>query len=114
MQRVPRALREGLGDPATAGLIEFLDTVKSDWKADVTSTASLQFERRLVEEVSSVKVQMAQGFACVREEMARMRTDLSTQMAEQRAELLKWAFLFWVGQFFASASIAVAVIRSLR
>jgi hypothetical protein len=43
-----------------------------------------------------------------------LRGDLAKSLAEQRAELLRWAFVFWVGQFFATASLAVAVVGFLR
>jgi hypothetical protein len=68
-----------------------------------------RFERRLTEETSKLRVEMAQGFgavrqelasglAAVRQEMAAGLGGLRQEMAEQRVELLKWAFLFWAGQ----------------
>jgi hypothetical protein len=35
-------------------------------------------------------------------------------MAGQRADLLKWMFVFWVGQFFAVASLLVVLVQFLR
>jgi hypothetical protein len=39
---------------------------------------------------------------------------LSEAREEWTAELLKWAFLFWIGQVFAVAGLMAVVIRSLR
>jgi hypothetical protein len=39
---------------------------------------------------------------------------LRLEMANQRFDILKWAFLFWVGQFFAVASLIAVLIRFLR
>ena len=62
-----------------------------------------RFERRVVEEASKLRMDMAQGFGKLREEMA-----------QNRVELLKWAFLFWVGQLFAVASLTALLVRILR
>jgi hypothetical protein len=50
----------------------------------------------------------------LRQEMGGLRSDLRQEMADQRFEILKWAFLFWVGQFFAVAGLAAVLIRFLR
>ena len=60
---VPTALRERLADSATAALVELLDTTKREWSADVMAIVGERFERRLVEETSGLRVEMAQGFA---------------------------------------------------
>lgn len=43
---------------------------------------------------------MAEEFAKIRVEMAQLRT-----------ELLKWSFLFWIGQVVATASIMGFMLR---
>jgi hypothetical protein len=39
---------------------------------------------------------------------------LRQEMADLRFELLKWTFLFWVGQLFAVAGLVAVLIRLLR
>jgi hypothetical protein len=56
--------------------------------------ATDRFERRLTEELAALRLEMHQGFAALRQE------DATT-----RVELLKWAFLFWVGQVAAVAGL---------
>ena len=133
---VPNALRDRLGDPATAGLVELLDDAKREWTADVIAILGERFERRLVAETSGLRVEMAQGFASVRVEMAEglasvrreiaeglasVRQEMAEglasvrqEMAQQRVELLKWAFVFWMGQFVAMVSLFALGIRLLR
>ena len=155
---VPKALRDRLGEPATAGLVELLDVAKREWTADVIAVVGERFERRLVAETSGLRVEMAQGFASVRVEMAEglasVRRDMAEglasvrqemaeglasvrqemaeglasvrqemaeglasvrqEMAQQRVELLKWAFVFWMGQFVAMVSLFALGIRLLR
>lgn len=85
-----------------------------DVDEDLMEQLSDRFERRLVEEsskldakisdvrleVAGVRSEMREGFAAVRGDMAR-----------NRFELLKWAFAFWIGQFFATAALLTALAR---
>ena len=155
---VPDALKERLGAEATGGLLQLLGHAHREWRADVIAVCAERFERRLVEEVSAVRVQMAGGEssrrqdipalgaalrqemaamradlrqemaamrANLRQEMAAMRADLRQEMAEMRAdlrqdiantrfELLKWCFLFWVGQVVTMTGIIAVMLRVFR
>jgi hypothetical protein len=44
--------------------------------------------------------------------MAALGAALRGEMAADRAALLKWAFLSWVGQFAAFATLLAFVLRS--
>jgi hypothetical protein len=103
VERVRPALRERLGYRGTADLVDFRGHCREEWQADVVGVVGDRFERRLVEESSKLHVEMAQGFATVRGDLA-----------DQRSEILKWMFLFWIGQFFALASVVAVVIRFFR
>jgi hypothetical protein len=156
--RVPEALAERLGEPAAAGLVEMF----SAHGDDVTALAVDRFERRLVEETSKLRVEMAQLGSDLRVEMAQLGSDLrrdmgqlgsdlrgeiaqlgsdlrgetallrgdmhgqigglrgeiagirhevAAQLATHRFELLKWAFLFWVGQLAGVAAIVGLMLR---
>jgi cell division septum initiation protein DivIVA len=166
VRRVSPALQERLGEEGTQGLLEMFDEARHDWTADVMDRVGERFERRLVEETSAIRVEMARMRGDLRQEIAQLGSDLRQEMAqlgsdlrqemaqlgsdlrremsqmradsrqeiagvdaslrqemaagfaamrqdmaEQRFELLKWAFLFWIGQFFALASLVAIVIR---
>jgi hypothetical protein len=114
INRVPEALQDHLGPAATVGLVELLTGARKEWTAEVTGIASDRFERRLIEETSKLRVEMTQGFGTLRQETTAGFAALRQEMADQRFELLKWAFLFWVGQFFAVAGLVAVLIRFLR
>ena len=114
MERIRPALRERLGHEAAVELAALLAQSGKEWEADVLSIAGDRFERRLVEEASRLRVDMAQGLAGLRQEMAAGHADLRQVIAEQKFEILKWTFIFWTGQFFVTASFVVMVIRALR
>ena len=76
---VPPDLRERLGDDASDGLVMMF--------ADAHKLAVASFERRLGEEI------------------AAFRLDVTKQLADMRFELLKWSFLFWIGQVAALTAL---------
>ena len=133
---VPTALQDRLGPEATAGLIELLLDAREEWTTEMIERVGDRFERRLMEETTKLRIEMTQGFAALRQEMtegsAALRQEMTEgfaairqemtegfaairqEMADQRFALLKWAFLFWIGQFFAVASLMAVLIRFLR
>lgn len=72
---------------------------------DVTMIVTDRFERRLTEETSKVRVDMATEFGKVRAEMAagfgEVRTGMAllrADMIERNGDLLKWMLVFGVTQ----------------
>jgi hypothetical protein len=58
-----------LGDEAVDVLVELINQSQSDQKKDILEFVGEKFERRLSEEIGTL-----------------------------RAELIKWMFIFWIGQ----------------
>lgn len=83
--QVPVPVRERLGDPASESL--------SMMFADAHRLATESFERRLDARLET--------------EMSKMRLSIS----DLRFELLKWLFLFWVGQLAAFTGLLFAVVK---
>lgn len=52
------------------------------------------------------------GVARVRE-IAALGSTLRRQMTEQRVELVKWSFAFWVAQFVSIGGLMAILLRSL-
>ena len=102
MDRGVRALREKLGDDAMADLRAFIDVEGRQWKEDVLSISVDRFERRLAEEIGALRGDMAKEFAAVRVEMAQMQVNL-----------LKWSFLFWIGQFAAVTAMMAFLLKTI-
>ena len=77
------------------------------------ATATDRFERRLSEEVATLRESDAQ----TRLEIAGLRVNMIEQFAAAQVqaetrhhELLKWSLVFWVGQAAAVAGIVTALI----
>ncbi len=134
-----RALREKLGDDGMAELQMVVNNAGRQWKDDVLAVAGERFERRLVEEIGALRIDMAKEFAAVRVDMAKefaaVRSEMATQfagvrgemaaefanvrretavgLAQSHAHLLKWSFLFWVGQVAAMGAMMAFLLNSI-
>lgn len=101
---MPAALRNRLGDDTTFGLIELLDSERKDWSEQVLNVAADRFERRLTDEVSGLRLEFREA---LHEGLSSVRQELATT----RVEILRWSFLFWVGQVAAMAGLLAFMHR---
>ncbi len=87
IEQVPAALQERLGVEATSGLLQLFDRAHREGRADVIAACTDRFERRLVEEISGVRVQIAQVEASLRRDMAEMGASIRRDMVEMGASI---------------------------
>ena len=111
---VPVGLQARLGPEATGGLLQLLDRSHRQEREDVITACTERFERRLVEEVSGLRIQIAHVESTLRQDMAAMGATLRQEMAAGRVEFIKWSFLFWVGQVLAVTGFLTVMLRLLR
>ena len=105
--RIPATVRMKLGDDATFGLIELLDSERKDWSEKVLLTATDRFERRLSQEISVLR----QDFhTALHEGLAAVRQELTTT----RVEIVRWSFVFWIGQVATTAALLAFMLRTWR
>lgn len=109
-------LRASLRQEMTEGLAllrqEMIEANASLRQEMTEANASLR--REITEANASLRREITEGHTSLRQEMAEGFASLRQEMAQQRFELLKWAFLFWVGQFVAMASLVALLFRTLR
>jgi VIT1/CCC1 family predicted Fe2+/Mn2+ transporter len=138
---VPKVLREKLGEDGADGLVELINLANQKVKEDVIELSAEKFERRLTEEMAKVNQRITDEIAKLRgevkEEMAQLRsvdlakldkritdevakldkriTDevagLKVEIATTRAELIRWMFIFWVGQIGVLIGILFAFFK---
>ncbi|MBF0532329.1 MAG: hypothetical protein HQL23_04440 [Candidatus Omnitrophica bacterium] len=80
---IPQSLRSKLGDDAIQDLIRLLDTIETGSQAMTVQTVENKFEKRLIEETEKLRVEF-HGL---------------------RADIVRWMFLFWIGQFAGVAGL---------
>lgn len=99
--KVSAALRQRLGEDATFGLVEMVHYAGREWRDDVLHNAVERFERRLTEEVGKLRIEMAQ-----------MKADLQQDIAGARVDILRWSFVFWIGQVAAVTGLLAFMLRA--
>jgi len=99
-REVSPALAARRGPAATLDLVDLIDRSERQCVETMLTQSVERFERRLGEEVSSLRVDVIQGHATLRQEIAG-----------QKADLLKWSFLFWTGQMIALAGIVAMLLN---
>ena len=129
---IPRALRDKLGEEGSDALVDVLNMQGDENKQSVIDLAEQRFEAKLAKETSLLREEMA-GFdtklkheiSILREEMIRsdlsIKEDLlksiqtvSENVQTTRADLIKWMFIFWVGQLFAIGGILFAFYKIIN
>ena len=101
--RLLQRLHETLGDEATNDLFSWWDEAATVNRAAVREVADqyfARFEARLEKGLSEVRAEMQVGLAAVRAEMAG-----------QRADLIKWMFIFWAGTVIPLAGLVIVLTR---
>jgi hypothetical protein len=101
VRRIPASVRAQLGDEATFGLIELLDSEEKSWSDRMLTMTADRFERRLTEQVSLLRQDLHQSI-----------NDVRSDLANARVEMLRWSFVFWIGQVAAVAALLAFMLRA--
>jgi hypothetical protein len=97
---VPKPLRERLGEEGAEALVQLINQATEAGKGDVVAVVEERFERRLTEEASKLRA-----------EIDHLRGEMVERIESVRSELIKWMFVFWVGQIGAIVGILFAFFR---
>jgi hypothetical protein len=100
-RHVPAAIRKAVGDEATFGIVELLDAEEKDWSERVLATATDRFEVRLTQETGPLRREFHTAFETLR-----------ADIAASKVEILRWSFLFWIGQVAAIAALMSLMLRA--
>jgi hypothetical protein len=84
---VAPALQERLGPEATAALVDLFDVARQEWTADVTTAAVERFERRLSDEIGTVRTEIRSVDTNLRLEIAGVRQELKGDIAGLRQDM---------------------------
>ncbi len=136
---IPKSLRERLGDEGSEGLVALISAIDERAREDSLRLLSERFERRLSEEIGKLRAEMHEEIGKLRaemhEEIGSLRTEMGSLKAEMhdeigklraemhdeigklrvdmgnlRAELIKWMFIFWVGQIAVLGGLIVGLL----
>ena len=108
-----RALRERVGNDAMADLQIFVEEAGRQARDEMRLVSGERFERRLGAEIGALRVDIAREFADVKVAVASTRSDVKAELALTRADVLKWSFLFWIGQLAAVGAVMAFLLRTI-
>ena len=129
---VPAALARRLGEDGAEGLVSVLDAFREEWSETVVTLAADRFDRRLTQETSALRVDVARELAGLRSdiglELGALRAEVGreagalraeiagfrVEMAGVRVEQLKWSFVFWIGQVAVTGGLFALMVRMFR
>jgi len=100
---VPGPVRERLGDAGSDGLVMMF--------AEAHQLATAQLDRRLADMSASFDRKLAQVESSFDRKLAEVESRLRLDMAALKFDLLKWNFLFWIGQLAALTAILSVMLR---
>ena len=92
---VPEPLREKLGHPASESLMDMF--------AEVHRMGEERLDRRIAEVAANTD-----------RKITELRSELLLAMATLKFDLLKWNFLFWIGQLAALTAVLNAMLGDIR
>jgi hypothetical protein len=98
---VPRVLRQKWDDDVIDAVVELLNKSNLKLKEDVLVFVEDKFERRLTEEMSKVNQKITEEISSVNQ-----------KISESHANLIKWMFLFWIGQIGVILGILFAFFKT--
>ena len=104
---VPRVLREKLSEEGADALVALINEANGQSRADVLTFVEEKFERRLSEEVAKFERRLSKEVAKLDGKIAEVKVNLS----EVKADLIRWMFIFWVGQIGALLGVLFAFFR---
>ena len=100
-------LRDKLGPEASQDLSNAFEEVQKDM---LTTTAE-RFDRRLIGVECNLRQDMTRMEAGLRVAIAEGLAKIGTDMNETRADVIRWSFMFWIGQFAATAALLAFMLR---
>ena len=133
--RMSLAVREKLGDEGARDLEDWVEGRGNEWRDQVTQSLAERFDARLATTAAELRVEMAkmrselrqemqQGFAqmcqamasmqvSLRKEIADLQVTLRKELADNRVELIRWSFVFWIGQVAVMIGVLAYMLRGV-
>ena len=91
--KLSRRFYEAFGDDIANELVEWFNQVDAAYRTDLRELNELNFARF----DAKMEQRFAESDANLRGEISALRSELRSGLATQRADLIKWMFVFWAG-----------------
>ncbi len=109
--RIYDTLKSHLGEADARQFIEYLEGLMHEARGELVTKGDLKVELALLR--TDLEKQIGDLRADLEKQIANLRTELKTDVAEAKVDLIKWMFLFWVGQVAAVFGLIKFLFPSL-
>ncbi len=128
--KLSRKFYERLGDEIAAELVDWFNAVDATYRADLERLNELNFQRfdakvekrfaefetrfsefqaKIEQRLGAFEVKVEQRLAETRVEVAGELASMRQALADQRTEMIRWMFGFWIGTVVPLAGLIVAL-----
>jgi len=92
-------------------VIELINKSNSKLKEDVLVFVEDKFERRLTVEMAKINQRITDEISKVNQRITEEISKVNQKISESHANLIKWMFIFWIGQIGAILGILFAFFK---
>ena len=92
-------------------LIELLNRVSDRTREDVLTFVEEKFERRLSEEMAKINQRITNEVAKINQRISEEIHQVRAEIHRMRADIIKWMFIFWVGQIGVIVGLLIAFLK---
>jgi hypothetical protein len=101
--KLSRKFYETFGDDITNELVDWFNKVDATYRTELRELNELNFGR--------FEARLEQRIAELKAALGALESRLEARMAAFEARLIKWMFLFWVGQAVTTVGLVFGVVR---
>jgi len=112
--KLSRKFYERLGDDVANELVEWFNQVDAAYRSEFRDLFEVHFARfdaKLEQRIAGVKAELESKFAGLDLKFGGLEARLDARLAKFEARIIKWIFLFWVGQAATTVGLVFGVVR---
>ncbi len=120
-----RKFYEKFGDDLTNELVNWLNQVDAAYRSDLRELNEVNFARfdakleqratqldaKIEQRTAALEAKLEQRIAEVKAGIEALESRLESRMSAFEARIIRWMFLFWVGQAVTTVGLVLGVVR---
>ena len=108
--KLSRRFYEVFGDEIANELVNWFNAVDATYRADLRELNELNFARF----DAKVEQRFAEADAKWEQRFAQLEVKMHRGFADQRADLLRWMFVYWGGSVVTTVGLVLLVLNTVR
>jgi len=112
--KLSRKFYEKLGDDVANELVDWFNKVDATYRSDLRELNEVNFARfdaRLEQRAAQLDAKIEQLRAELKAALTALEARLDARMSAFETRIIRWMFLFWVGQAVTTVGLVFGVVR---